>query len=174
MKNTKDTNRRDFLKSGATALAGAFCFSAGLKEALAFAKSVGKPILTENTLNELLKKNYEARRIRTLAKEISSNPATWLKKEFALTQNQIKVIGSIASYHWNEVKKVLSVVEKHGSYLTVQLEQTDNRTPLTVETNAEYFGLCDGKGKGKATVKATADKNGNASVEASISYEFSM
>ena len=168
MKDLKNTNRRDFLKKGAATVAGAICFSGGLKDALAFAKSIGKPILTQETLNQLFQRSYESKQIRSLAKQIKNDPIGWLKKEFALTKEQIKTIESIPSYHWNEVKKVLNAVEKNGSYLTVQIERTSDKTPLFIEMSEEYFGTC------KATVKAKADRGGNASVEASLSYEFSI
>ncbi|MGQ0542259.1 MAG: hypothetical protein ACT4O9_10490 [Blastocatellia bacterium] len=171
IQEVNDKTRRDFLKSGAATLAGAFCFSAGLKDALAFAKAAGKPILTQDTLNEFFKQSHGAKQIKTLAKKIINNPVSWLKDEFALTKMQINVLGSIPSSEWSKIKDVLKVVEEKGVSLRVQLKQTDDGKPSAVA-----MSFVSGKCKGSASVNAegsySSSSGGNVTVKASATIYF--
>ena len=117
----QELNRREFVTSGAAALAGLTCLSVGTKAALAHARATGRTLFTADNLNRLFEEHRRSGRLKSVAHEIANDIPSWIQREFSLTPVQEKRIRSISSADWAEVRKVLAEVEAHGGKLTVQI-----------------------------------------------------
>ena len=118
-------NRRDFVATSTVAVVGAAsCFSVGAKEALALARATGTIPLTASNLNRLFEEHYKAGRIKTVAREISTDIYAWLGKVCTLTPTQERRIKSIPKDGWADIRKVLQVVADKGGPLTVEISDS--------------------------------------------------
>ncbi len=135
LKNTM--NRRDFVATSTVAVVGAAsCFSIGAKEALALARATGTIPLTADNLNRLFAEHYKAGRIKTVAKEISSDITGWIGRQCTLTPIQERRIRSVPKDKWADIRKVLQVVAEKGGTLTVEISDPEgsfkhHSSPLT-------------------------------------------
>ena len=121
MSDISEVNRRKFLKTGAIAVAGLTALKFGAREAIAHARLTGKVLLRTSDLNALLSDYYKSGRIKSVAREINSDIAGWIRRQCSLTSEQDKRLTSISKSQWAEISRVLRVVEEHGSEISVDI-----------------------------------------------------
>ncbi len=146
-KEKNQTDRRSFIKGGAFGLIGAFCLSAGLKEAIANAKATGKPLLTQDSLNNLFAEATSKKNINKVVKEILKDPVSWLIKNFSVTDIQKNAIKSISSSNWESIKRILKPVAENGGTVRVEISPD---TKLSLSAASDYVGKCRGTAKVEA------------------------
>lgn len=86
-------DRRDFLRASAV-LGACFADPRALRAALVQARALGKPVLTQKTLNEFLAKAHDldAATKKQMAAEAKENLTAFLSKHFATTDAQKQVL----------------------------------------------------------------------------------
>jgi hypothetical protein len=145
-----ELNRRDFVKGGFAAAGTAFCYSLGLREAIAMARARGLAVLTEGSLNQKFAEARVAGTLRALASDIKADPIAWLKAQYSMTEIQLRAIKSIRPSDWSEIKRVLAFVEeKRGASLKVVIAE-NTRAGLSTEVAFASFACF-------ASVKVTAE-----------------
>lgn len=147
MKNENRINRRNFLKTGTAAFGTIFCLSGNLREALAYSKSIGKPLLTQDDLNNLLTKAYGSKTMKTVVAEIVKSPPMWLQNNFAVTELQLKAIQSISSADWEGIKTLLRQTADKNESLKVEIESEITSEEVPLAASVSSFALCQGKAR---------------------------
>lgn len=117
--------RREFFKAGAIAAAGMGCFTfGGLKEALAQAKAVGKPLLTEQSLNALVPAKAPVGAARKefvqLAKEARADLKAFIRMRFVLTRVQEQFLHALSDRDLAAINKAIEGALEKGSKFQVK------------------------------------------------------
>jgi hypothetical protein len=156
-------DRRDFVKRSVALAGTAFCFSVGLREAIAGSRLSGAPLLTAANLNQKFAQARAAGTLRAVAANIKNNPIGWLRANYSLTDIQAAALKSIPEPHWTEIKRVLTFVENNrGASLSVAISES-----TLTGTAAASSGM-----KCRASVKVTAEAQvGPATIKAEANAE---
>jgi hypothetical protein len=111
------SDRRAFL--GGTLAAGAACFGAGLKEALAQAKAAGKPLLTVDNLNSLIDTHHRkgSDAYHALLATSKGNHIGFLQTHFHVTDRQMEELKGFSPIQLETLDFLMELARKHGKKL---------------------------------------------------------
>jgi len=147
----KGISRRRLIM-GATIGLGCFKLG-GLKEALAQVKVTGKPILTEQNLNAIIKNAYQ-NKDRTLymrlAQEAKADIKSFLQKYFTLTNAQSEVLQSLSKENISKLNKALDEVITKRAILTTQIVGTPQKGK---GASVEFSSTVSSEPGGKTPIK---------------------
>ncbi len=114
-------NRRQFIKRAATsAIVGAGCLKFGLREALAQAKALGKPLFTTENLNALIAKRQD---FHKHANEAKLELKGWVRKNFYLAPEQDKALGAFTAEKVKRVKDAIHLAQQKNYRFLVLIGQ---------------------------------------------------
>ena len=120
-KRESKIRRRDFLKTSAAAV-GVSCLRLDLRKALAQAKRVGKPLLTENNLNRLIRANPATSRSgQELGREAIQDLKSLIRNHFSLTPEQEEELQSLTPEDSNRIAQTISNVLKQRGTIVVNI-----------------------------------------------------
>jgi hypothetical protein len=112
--------RRDFLKNSATAtLVAGVSLSIDLRTAVAHARSEGKPLLTQNNLNRLIRANpTKSKSGQQLGREALQDLPGFIRGHFSLTAPQHEELASLTQEQLQQLYETLSkVIQQRGEIL---------------------------------------------------------
>ena len=121
-KDERKIDRRGFMISSASgAIVGLSCLSIGLKEALAQARQTGKPLLTEESLNNLFTVGGSNERSMVAARivEAKQDVKGFIRSRFTLTPAQEAKLESLSAEQLETIRRLLESAEKTGTTLKV-------------------------------------------------------
>lgn len=115
-------DRRDFLRASAV-LGACFADPRALRAALAQARALGKPVLTQKTLNEFLAKAHDldAATQKQMAAEAKANLSAFLSKHFATTDAQKQVLGGYTARDRAVLSSAIDTAVKKNASITVTI-----------------------------------------------------
>lgn len=126
---TKDnaSDRRKFLKEGvaAVALGLGYLNFAGLKDALAQARQVGKPLFTGRNLTTFIdyKWSFDKKGFRTLALKAKDDIKGFIRQQFHLTPEQSRGLDTLSPRHLSTIKKAIDEALTKAVTLRVDIEK---------------------------------------------------
>lgn len=147
MKNKNKIDRRNFLKTSTAAFSMIFCLSGNLREALAYSRAIGKPLLTQDDLNDLFAKAYSSKTLKSLIAEIVKSPPLWLQNNFAVTDLQLSAIKSISSSDWESIKNLLRQTAEKSDEIKVEIISEITSEDKTSVSSGFAFELCQGRAR---------------------------
>lgn len=167
--------RREFLVGGATAAVGLTLFSKNIRATLAAARQSGKPVLTANSLNALVKSNPpHTDKGQQIFAEAARDLDGFLDSHFHLTEEQRRELATISAEDRKKLSDVLerARAEKKPIKVTIASRRvgvTDRRmshalnpealksTTISIGVTAfgSFFGI-------KITKETSDDKNTNS------------
>ncbi|HEY9427699.1 MAG TPA: twin-arginine translocation signal domain-containing protein [Gemmatimonadaceae bacterium] len=115
-------DRRDFLRASAV-LGACFADPRALRAALAQARALGKPVLTQKTLNEFLAKAHDldAATKKQMAAEAKANLSAFLSKHFATTDAQKQVLGGYTTRDHAVLSSAIDTAVNKNASITVTI-----------------------------------------------------
>jgi hypothetical protein len=115
-------DRRDFLRASAV-LGACFADPRALRAALAQARALGKPVLTQKTLNEFLAKAHDldAATKKQMAAEAKANLSAFLSKHFATTDAQKQVLGGYTARDRAVLSSAIDTAVTKNASITVTI-----------------------------------------------------
>ena len=115
-------DRRDFLRASAV-LGACFADPRALRAALTQARALGKPVLTQKTLNEFLAntQKLDAATKKQMAAEAKANLSAFLSKHFATTDAQKQVLGGYTTRDHAVLSSAIDTAVKKNASITVTI-----------------------------------------------------
>jgi hypothetical protein len=122
-----DVARREFIKGSAAgavaAVVGLSALSIGLRETLGQAQRTGKPLLTDEALNNLFAKGADERSKMSAAGEAKRDVKGFIKNRFTLTPSQERQVDSLSQEQLETIRGLLGLTERPGTNLTVRFDR---------------------------------------------------
>jgi len=134
-KISKIFNRREFLLGSTIGLG---CLSVGLKEALAQIAITRKPLLTEKSLNNLIR-GATGKTAVEMAKEAKSDLIAFLNKHFTLTKGQKQYLEKMqGTKERNEILDAIDNFLKTNKKFKVKIIQPDEKIHIKKTVEIEW------------------------------------